>query len=296
MTTQKPADFPYPSHFADVLGSRMHYVEHGSGDPILFLHGQPTWSYLWRNVLPELEGKGRLIAVDLIGYGMSDEPDIPYDIDDHIGYLDGFIEALGLDRITIVCHDWGSFFGFHYAHRHPERIKGLAFLEAMLNPIPGYDAFDPQTRAFFQTLRSSQANAERMMMDENQFVENILPAMICRPLERQELDAYRAPWTDRQSRRILCTFPQNLCIGKEPASVYRMQTAYIEWLGQTDLPKLLIHAEPGFLIPAPAVDQYRQQLPNLETAFVGSGLHYIQEDQPQKIGQAIAQWMDRCGL
>ena len=296
MTVQKPADFPYPSHFTDVLGSRMHYVEHGNGDPILFLHGQPTWSYLWRKVLPELEGKGRLIAVDLIGFGLSEKPDIPYNIDDHIRYLDGFIEALGLDRITIVCHDWGSFFGFHYACRHPARIKGLAFMEAMLNPIPGYDAFDPQTREFFQTLRSSQANAERMMIDENQFVENILPAMICRQLEPHELDAYRAPWTDRQSRRILCTFPQNLCIGKEPASVYRMQTAYVEWLGQTDLPKLLIHAEPGFLIPAQAVDSYRKQLPNLETAFVGSGLHYIQEDQPQKIGQAIANWMDRYGL
>ena len=162
MTIQKPEDFTYPSQFAEVLGSRMHYVEHGSGDPILFLHGQPTFSYLWRKVMPELEGRGRLIAVDLIGYGMSDRPDIPYDIDDHIRYLDGFIEALGLDRITIVSHDWGSFFGFHYAHRHPERIKGLAFMEAMLTPIPGYEAFDPQTREFFQTLRASQAIAQWM--------------------------------------------------------------------------------------------------------------------------------------
>ncbi len=229
--------------------------------------------------------------MDLIGFGMSDKPDIPYDIDDHIRYLDGFIKTLGLDRITIVCHDWGSFFGFHYAHRHPERVKGLAFMEAMLKPIPGYEAFDPQTRAFFQTLRASQANAERMMMDENQFVEGILPAMIRRQLEPRELDAYRAPWTDRESRRILCTFPQNLCIGKEPESIYQKQTAYMEWLQQTDLPKLLIHAEPGLLIPASTVDWYQEKLPNLETAFVGAGLHYIQEDQPEKIGQAIAQWM-----
>lgn len=112
MSEYKPGDFPYASHYANVLGSRMHYVEHGDGDPVLFLHGQPTWSYLWRQVLPELEGKGRLIAVDLIGYGLSDRPDISYEIEDHIRYLDAFIESLGLERLTIVRHDWGSFFGF----------------------------------------------------------------------------------------------------------------------------------------------------------------------------------------
>ena len=296
MPLQKPADFPYRSHFANVLSSRMHYVEQGRGDPMLFLHGQPTWSYLWRNVLPELEGKGRLIAVDLIGYGMSDKPDIAYEIDDQIRYLDGFIEALALDRITLVSHDWGSFFGFHYAHRHPERIKGLAFMEAMLTPIPGYEAFDPQTRAFFQTLRASQANAERMMVDENQFIEGILPAMTKRSLQSHEHDAYRAPWADPAHRWILCKFPQNLCIGKEPAPIYQKQTAYMAWLQQTDLPQLLIHADPGVLIPPPAIDWYFQQLPNLETALVGSGLHYLQEDQPKNIGQAIAHWLDRHAL
>lgn len=155
MNAAKPADFPYESRYADVLGSRMHYVEHGAGDPVLFLHGQPTWSYIWRHVLPELEGRGRLIAVDLIGYGLSDKPDIHYEIGDHIRYLEAFIEGLGLDRLTVVGHDWGSFFGFHYASQHPDKIKGLAFMEALLFPIPGYDAFDSETREFFQSLRAS---------------------------------------------------------------------------------------------------------------------------------------------
>ena len=146
--------------------------------------------------MPELEGKGRLIAVDLIGYGRSDRPDIDYEISDHIRYLDAFIELLGLERMTFVIHDWGSFFGFHYAQRHPERVKGLAFMEAMLTPIPGYGAFDPEARAFFQTLRASQGNAERMMVDENQFIEGILPAMTRRKLKPHEHDLYRVPWTD----------------------------------------------------------------------------------------------------
>ena len=296
MSAAKPHDFPYESRYADVLGSRMHYVEHGSGDPVLFLHGQPTWSYLWRRVLPELEGRGRLIAVDLIGYGLSDRPGIEYDISDHVRYLDAFIDALDLDRLTMVGHDWGSFFGFHYARRHPERIKGLAFMEALLFPVPGYDAFDPQTREFFQTLRASQANAERMMVDENQFIEGVLPALTQCTLEKHELDAYRAPWADPADRRILCKFPQELCIGGEPADVHDMQMAYMDWLEQTQVPKLLVHAEPGVMIPSAAAAWYRDQLPNTETADVGSGLHYIQEDRPHEIGVAIADWMDRHGL
>jgi len=296
MKTETPADFPYDSHFAEVLGARMHYVTHGTGDPVLFLHGQPTWSYLWRKVLPRLEGRGRLIAVDLIGYGLSDKPDIGYDIQDHVRYLDAFIDTLGLDRVTLVGHDWGSFFGFHYARRHPDRVKGLAFMEALLHPIPGYDAFDPETRAFFQTLRASQANAERMMVDENQFVEIILPAMIKRELTTPELDAYRGPWRDPATRRILCRFPQSLCIGGEPPDICAMQSAYMDWLQQTDLPKLLLHADPGLIVPAAVADWCRDHLPRTEVVKVGPGLHYIQEDQPQAIGDAIADWMGRHGL
>jgi len=296
MNADTPTDFPHESRWAEVFGSRMHYVEHGTGDPVLFLHGQPTWSYIWRHVLPELEGHGRLIAVDLIGYGLSDKPAIEYEIEDHIRYLDEFIERLGLERLTIVAHDWGSFFGFHHASRHPERIKGLAFMEALLFPIPGYESFDPDTRAFFQTLRASQENAERMMVDENQFIEGILPAMTRRTLESHEMDAYRAPWLKPSDRRILCKFPQKLCIGGEPANVHAMQMAYMDWLQRTDLPKLIVHADPGLLISPDTATWYREQLPNTETANAGPGLHYIQEDRPREIGIAIADWMKRHGL
>ena len=296
MSVHKPTDFPYQSRYAEVLGSRMHYVEHGSGDPVLLLHGQPTWSYLWRHVLPELEGRGRLIAVDLIGYGLSERPAIGYEVSDHIRYLDAFIERLGLERLTLVGHDWGSFFGFHYARRHPDRVKGLAFMEALLFPIPGYEAFDPATRQFFQTLRASQENAERMMIDENQFIEGILPAMTLRTLAQHEHDAYRAPWAEAAARQILCKFPQNLCIGGEPADICELQRAYMDWLARTTLPKLLIHADPGLLVSPDTAAWYREQLPNIETVNVGRGLHYIQEDRPREIGAAITAWMQRHGL
>lgn len=296
MRAEKPADLPYESHYADVLGARMHYVAHGEGDPILFLHGQPTWSYLWRHVLPALEGKGRLIAVDLIGYGLSDRPPIDYEIGDHIRYIDAFIEALDLDRLIIVGHDWGSFFGFYYAHRHPERIKGLAFMEALLFPIPSYDFFDPDTRAFFENLRSSQATAEYMMVEQNLFIEGALPGMTQRTLGQHELDAYRAPWADPADRKILCKFPQNLCIGGEPRAIYDMQLAYMEWLQRADLPKLLIHGDPGLLISPDSAVWYRDRLPRTEAVNVGGGLHYIQEDQPQAIGAAIGAWMSGNAL
>lgn len=296
MTFDKPADFSYPSKYCDVLGSRMHYVEHGSGDPILFLHGQPTWSYLWRNVMPALEGRGRLIAVDLIGYGMSDKPDIGYEMTDHIRYLEVFIDALGLDNMTLVIHDWGSFFGFHYAMNNPDRVRGIAFMEAILFPVPGYEAFDPDMREFFQTLRASQENAETMMMDQNLFIEGVLPAAINRPLSAAEHDAYRAPWRKREDRRILCKFPQNLCIGGEPKAINDMQMAYMDKLQASALPKLCLHTDPGILIPQEMADWCRDNLPQCEVVNVGKGTHYIQEDCPEAIGSAIAQWMDRNAL
>jgi haloalkane dehalogenase len=291
MVQTKPADFNYPSHFAEVFGSKMHYVESGEGDPILFLHGQPTWSYLWRNIMPELEGKGRLIALDLIGYGLSDKPDIAYEMTDHIKYIDQFIEQMGLKNITLVIHDWGSFFGFHYAMRNPDNVSGIAFMEAILFPVPGYDAFDDQTREFFQALRSSQETAEHMMVDENLFIEAVMPALIVRQLSADEHDAYRQPWTDPASRKILCKFPQNLCIGGEPKAINDIQQAYMNWLQASAIPKLLLHTDPGVLIPPPMAEWCEANLPNCRTVNVGRGLHWIQEDCPREIGQAISAWL-----
>ncbi len=296
MTMTKPDDFTYPSKYAEIFGSKMHYVESGTGDPVLFLHGQPTWSYLWRNIMPELEGRGRLIALDFIGYGMSDKPNIDYEMTDHIKYIEEFISSQNLENITFVIHDWGSFFGFHYAMRHPENVKGLAFMEAILFPVPGYDAFDDDLRQFFQTLRSSQEAAENMMVEQNLFIESVLPGATNRQLTEAEHNAYRAPWTDPESRKILCKFPQNLCIGGEPKHINDMQTAYMEKLQQSDVPKLLLYADPGLLIPQQMVDWCIENLPALDAVRVGAGTHYIQEDCPQAIGQAIAGWMERNGI
>lgn len=291
MAQVKPADFNYPSHYAEVFGSNMHYVEAGEGDPILFLHGQPTWSYLWRNVMPELEGQGRLIALDLIGYGLSDKPDIAYEVTDHIKYVEQFIEQMGLRNITLVIHDWGSFFGFHYAMRNADNVRGIAFMEAVLFPIPGYEAFDDQTREFFQALRSSQETAENMMVDQNLFIEAVLPGMTMRQLSEDEHNAYRQPWLDANSRKILCKFPQNLCIGGEPAAINDMQQAYMKWLQACDTPKLLLAAEPGLLINGETAAWCGENLPNCDVVNVGQGLHYIQEDCPREIGQAISKWL-----
>ena len=296
MDTVRLPELRYTSRHVEVLGANMHYLEHGTGDPILFLHGQPTWSYLWRNVMPELEGAGRLLALDLIGYGLSERPVLAYEVEDHIRYLDAFIKTQRLERLTLVGHDWGSFLAFHFARRHPERVKALAFMEAMLDPIPGYEAFDEQTGEFFARLRSSQQTAEYMMVEQNLFIEGVLPALVQRSLKAEEMDAYRAPWVRSEDRRILCKFPQNLCIGGEPAAIHRLQRDYMAWLESSDVPKLLIHADPGLLISPDTAADYRQRLPNTEVAAAGAGLHYFQEDQPEGIGRAIRGWMHRNGI
>ncbi len=289
---QVRGDFPFASHYVDVKGSKMHFAASGEGDPILFLHGQPTWSYLWRNIMPELEGKGQLIALDLIGYGKSDKPDIGYEMTDHIDYVEAFIEKLGLKNITLVIHDWGSYFGFHYAMNHPENVKGIAFMEALLQPIPSYDAFDPDTRDFFMNLRSSQEAAEEMMVNQHMFVEGVLPAMIQRDLTEDEQNAYREPWVNKEDRKILCKFPQNLVISGEPKGNYDRQIAYLDKLQKSDIPKLMIEVSPGVVIPEEVANWVKESLPNLTTVHVGDGLHFIQEDHPQAIGKAVADWMD----
>jgi len=290
------ADFSYISHYVDIKGSKMHFVQAGEGDPILFLHGQPTWSYLWRNVLPELENKGRVIALDLIGYGKSDKPDIGYEITDHIEYIEAFIEKLGLKNITLVIHDWGSYFGFHYAMRHPDNVKGIAFMESMLLPIPSYDAFDPDTKQFFITLRSSQEAAEDMMVNQNLFIEGVLPGLIKRKLTEDEWNAYREPFANPEDRKMLTKFPQNLVIGGEPKVIHDMQMAYVEKLQKSKIPKLLVYVSPGILINDALVKWAQQNLPDLKTVYLGEGFHYIQEDYPKEIGKAIAGWMNENNL
>jgi haloalkane dehalogenase len=274
----------------DVHGSRMHYVEEGEGAPVLFLHGNPTSSYLWRNVIPHVSGGARCIAPDLIGMGKSDKPDIDYRFVDHARYLEGFIETLGLGDVVLVLHDWGSGLGFHWARRHADRVRGLAFMEAILTPVPSWDVFPEGAREMFQAFRTPEVGWD-LIAKQNVFVEQALPGSVVRKLSDEEMDAYRAPFPDEASRKPVWRWPNEIPIEGEPADVAEVVGAYSAWLQETEVPKLLFAATPGALIPAPVVEWARSALPNLEVVELGEGIHYVQEDHPEEIGRGIARWL-----
>ena len=282
------AAFPYESKYVDVLGSRMHYIEEGSGDPVLFLHGNPTSSYLWRNIIPHVSPLGRCIAPDLIGMGKSDKPDIGYGFFDHSLYVDAFIEALGLRDITFVIHDWGSALGFHYARRHEDNVKGIAFMEAIVRPLK-WDEWPEQARQMFQAFRTPGVG-EQMIMDNNMFVEAVLPGAVLRKLSDEEMKRYREPYPTRENRKPTWRWPNEIPIEGQPADVHEAVRAYGEWLGKSQTPKLLLYAQPGAILRN-LVDWCRENIANLKAVEVGAGVHFLQEDDPRGIGEAIAAWM-----
>ncbi len=294
MTTAVSAEFPFESRIVTVHGSRMHYVEAGDGDPILFLHGNPTSSYLWRNIIPHVTHLGRAIALDLIGFGDSDKPDLEYRFFDHVKYVEGFIDALELENITLVIHDWGSALGFYYAMRHEENVKGIAFMEGIVAPVDSWDDMHPDFRALFQAFRTPDKGWE-MIVDQNFFVEKILPGAIVRELSAEEMDRYRAPFLDPASRKPVWRWPNEIPIEGSPADVTEAVTAYNAWLQASPLPKLLFHAQPGTLMREPVVEWCRANLPNLETVDIGHGIHFVQEDAPDEIGRGLADWLGRLG-
>jgi haloalkane dehalogenase len=285
--------FPYEPHFVDVLGSKMHYVEQGEGEPILFLHGNPTSSYLWRNIIPSAAGHGRAIAVDLIGMGRSDKPDLDYRFVDHARYLDGFIEAMGLENITLVIHDWGSGLGFHYAHRNPDNVRGIAFMEAIARPSKWADA-NIVERFLFKRMRDPK-KGDRMNIDKNFFVERLLPMMTSRKLTSTERDAYREPFLDPASRLPVAQWPREIPFDGDPADVHRIVSEYWAWLQETDIPKLMLVAKPGVIIKSDVADELEAALPAIERVDIGKGKHYVQEDQPDAISRALDDWLGRLG-
>ena len=286
------ADFPFAVRDVQVHGARMAYIDEGSGDPIVFLHGNPTSSYLWRNVIPHVRDVGRCIAPDLIGMGRSDKPDIGYRFVDHALYIDGFLEALGLDRITFVVHDWGSALGFDWAMRHESRVRGLAFMEAILGPVPSWEQFTPQGREIFKKLRTPGVG-ETMVPDHNMFVEQLLPGSVVRSLSPAEMQHYRAPFVERTARKPMLAWPREIPIAGEPADVVTVVSRYRYALCQSQLPKLLFTVEPGMLVRAPLVAWCRASLPKLDVIALGRGLHFVQEDHPHAIGEHIAAWVRR---
>lgn len=282
-----------------VDGVEMARVEQGEGDPVLFLHGNPTSSYLWRNIMPHLAGKGRLIAPDLVGMGDSaklpDSGPDRYTFADHKHYLDVLLDQILApdESVTFVVHDWGSALGFHWARRYPGRVRGIAFMEAIVAPVPDWDHFPADARQVFEGFRSPAG--EDMVLEKNIFVEAVLPGSIIRRLSDEEMAEYRRPFLETgEARRPTLTWPRQIPIADEPADVAEIVGDYAAWLPTTEFPKLFINAEPGALIQGRLRDMIRGWS-NLEEVTV-PGIHFIQEDSPDEIGEAIAEWMGRHGL
>jgi haloalkane dehalogenase len=289
-----PAAFPYQKQRRRVLGSEMAYVEVGDGDPIVLLHGNPTSSYLWRNVLPHLQPLGRCIAPDLIGMGDSDKlrdsgPG-SYRFVEHRRYLDALLEALDVhEQVTLVVHDWGSALGFDWANRHREAVRGIAYMEAIVRPQT-WDHWDKMNmRPLLQALRSEAG--EEMILRDNLFIEKVLPGAILRTLSDEEMAQYRRPFVEPgEGRRPTLTFPREIPIEGEPPDVSAISAAYADWLATSDVPKLFVKAEPGAILANERLVDFVRRWPVQDEVTV-AGVHFVQEDSPNEIGRAIAGWM-----
>lgn len=293
MTSIDPT--PLAKRYLDVDGKRMAYHEAGAGRSVVFLHGNPTSSYLWRNVIPHVSGRARCVAPDLIGHGDSDKLDDTgpgsYRFVDHRHYLDGLLDQLDLgDDVVLVLHDWGSALGFEWANRHRDRVAGIAFMEAIVRPVT-WAEWPESAAPIFKGFRSDAG--EEMVIDRNLFVEAVLPGSILRRLTPAEHDEYRRPFAVAEHRRPTLTWPREIPIDGEPADVHRIVSAYAAWLSTSEFPKLFVNADPGAILTGPQ-REFCRGWPNLTEVTV-PGSHFIQEDSPHEIGRAIADWLDTIG-
>ena len=282
------AEDNYTRQRVSVLDTDMAYVDVGQGDPIVFLHGNPTSSYLWRNVIPHLEKSARCLAPDMVGMGSSGKsPNGSYRFVDHSKYLDAWFDAVIPDsKVTLVVHDWGSALGFHWARRYPDRIKGVAYMEAIVRPLT-WETWPEQARRNFQGMRSSAG--EEMVLEKNVFVERILPGSVLRGLTEEELTIYRRPYQEAgESRRPTLTWPREIPLDGEPADVVEIVDDYAQWLSSSQIPKLFVNADPGAMLTG-AQREFCRTWPNQREVTV-RGAHFIQEDSPADVGAAIAQW------
>jgi haloalkane dehalogenase len=281
----------YPRHRANVVDTEMAYVDTGTGDPVVFLHGNPTSSYLWRNIIPHVEPLGRCLAPDLVGMGESHRaPSGSYRFIDHARYLDAWFDNLGLTRrVTLVAHDWGSALAFHWAKRFPDRVRALVYMEAIVRPL-AWEEWPEAARSIFQTMRSSAG--EEVVLRKNVFVERILPASVLRRLTDEEMSVYRRPYLEPgETRRPTLTWPREIPIGGEPADVVAIANDYATFLTASSLPKLFINADPGSILVG-AQREFCRRWPNQHEVTV-KGAHFIQEDSPREIGMAIAAFLRR---
>jgi haloalkane dehalogenase len=280
----------YERHRIALLETEISYVDTGAGEPVVFLHGNPTSSYLWRNVIPHVEGVGRCLAPDLVGMGDSGAaPDGSYRFVDHARYIDAWFEALGLTNVTLVVHDWGSALGFYWAYRHPERVRGIAYMEAIVQPMT-WEEWPNDARRIFQDLRSEAG--EEMVLESNFFIESILPSLVLRDLTEEEMNVYRRPYLEPgESRRPTLTWPREIPINGEPEDVVSIVDDYSGWLAQSDVPKLFVNAEPGSIVTG-SRREFCRTWPNQEEVTV-RGAHFVQEDSPHEIGEAVATFVRR---
>src|SRR5215475_12250873 len=297
-TMNNKAAFPYQKQRRRILGREMAYVEVGKGDPIMLLHGNPTSSYLWRNVLPHLQPRGRCIAPDLIGMGDSDKlPDSDpgsYRFVEHRRYIDALLAALDVrERVTFVVHDWGSGLGFDWANRHREAVKGIAYMEAIVRP-QGWDHWDNMNmRPLLQALRSEAG--EVMVLQDNFFIEKILPGATLRTLSAEEMAEYRRPFAEPgEGRRPTLTWPREIPIDGDPPDVVKIVAASADWLSKSAVPKLFFRAQPGAILASDEDLAFIRKFPALTEVKI-EGRHYVQEDSPDEIGGAIASWMEALG-
>ena len=284
-----PAD-PYERKRVAVLGTEIAYVETGEGDSVVFLHGNPTSSYLWRNVITHVEPQARCLAPDLGGMGDSGEaPDGAYRFVDHARYLDAWFEALGLTRnVTLVGNDWGGAFGFYWAHRNPERVRSIAYMETLVRPL-SWEEWAEEARGIFKAMRSEKG--EELVLENNAFVEQILPSSVLRELTEEEMEVYRRPYPTEESRRPTLLWPRELPIDGEPEDVVEIVKGYSHWLAENEMPKLFVNAEPGVILTG-TQREFCRTWKNQEEVTV-RGAHFVQEDSPHEVGEAVASFITR---
>ena len=282
----------YEKKFASVKGKQIAYVEEGSGDPIVLLHGNPTSSFLWRNVIPELVESGRVIVPDLIGQGDSEklpasEGPERYSLEVAYSYVDGLLESIGANQnVTLVIHDWGTGVGFLWAMRHPAAVKGVAYMEGIVKPVSWRD-WPESAVGIFKGFRSDKG--EDLILNRNMFIEGVLPSSVIRPLSNAEMDAYRAPHLETDDRQPLLNWPRQIPIEGEPEDVVALVNEYGAFMAASEIPKLFINADPGSILVG-AQREFCRSWPNQQEVTV-KGLHFIQEDSPVEIGQAVANWL-----
>jgi haloalkane dehalogenase len=288
-----PAEQPVVQKFYDIKGKRLACLEAGNGPPIVLLHGNPTSSYLWRDVIPQLAGSGRVIAPDLIGHGDSEKlppSDGPgrYSFEVAYDYLSGLLDTLGVrSNVTLVLHDWGTALGFHWAYQHQDRIRAIAYMEGIVTPIRSWDDWPEKARGIFQGFRS--AKGEDLILKRNMFIEAVLPSSMLRKLTEEEMGRYRAPFVHEDDRQTTLNWPRQIPIAGEPANIVALVEEYAGWLKTSHVPKLFINADPGSILVGPQ-REFCRMWPN-QSEITVKGVHFIQEDSGVEIGRAIASWL-----